>query len=447
MKPRSSQASIGQDNLFQSRLDQQLNPKHPLFQLAQQIDWSYFEREFGALYAESMGAPAVPTRLMVGLHYLKHAYNESDESVVAKWVENPYWQYFCGYEFFQHEWPCHPTSLVKWRQRLKADGVEKLLKEILTTAMRTGALDEKDLRCVAVDTTVQEKAIAFPTDARLYQKAREAVVREAKKSGVRLRQSYVHVGKQRLFKQQCYARAQQFKRAAKEQKKLRTMLGRVLRDVARKLPKPSPKFKQLLANAQRIHTQKREDKNKLYSLHAPEVECIAKGKVHKKYEFGCKTSLAITAHSNWIVATDAHHGNPYDGATLKPTIDQIERLTGVRPKKAVVDRGYRGKEHHPEDVQIHIAGQHKARGALKKLFKRRNAIEPVIGHDKHDHGLERNHLKGQEGDRINALLSGCGFNLRKLLRAFSSALRNWLSEICSKLSTERHRLLGDFSVV
>jgi IS5 family transposase len=310
MKPRSSQASIGQESLFQSRLDQQLNSKHPLVRLAQQIDWGYFEREFGALYAESMGAPAIPTRLMVGLHYLKHAYNESDESVVAKWVENPYWQYFCGYE--QHELPCHPTSLVKWRQRLKADGVEKLLKEILATAVRTDALDEKDLQCVVVDTTVQEKAIAFPTDARLYHKAREAVVREAQKEGVKLRQSYKRVGKKALYNQSRYARAGQFKRARKQQRKLKSFLGRVLRDVERKLPEPSADLRQLLANAKRIHTQKCEDNNKLYSLHAPEVECIAKGKAHKKYEFGCKVSVATTAHSNWIVATDAHHGNPYD---------------------------------------------------------------------------------------------------------------------------------------
>jgi len=168
MKPRQSQASNRQDNLFQSRLDQQLNSQHPLFRLARQIDWSYFEREFGTLYAEEVGRPGVPTRLLVGLHYLKHAYNESDESVVEKWIENPYWQYFCGYEFFQHQLPCHPTSLVKWRQRLKADGVEKLLKEVLATAVRSGALSEKDLECVTVDTTVQEKAVAFPTDARLY---------------------------------------------------------------------------------------------------------------------------------------------------------------------------------------------------------------------------------------------------------------------------------------
>jgi transposase, IS5 family len=445
MKPRQSQASNRQDNLFQSRLDQQLNPQHPLFRLSRQIDWSHFECEFGPLYAEEVGRPGVPTRLLVGLHYLKQAYNESDESVVEKWIENPYWQYFCGYEFFQHQLPCHPTSLVKWRQRLKADGLEKLLKEVLATAVRSGALSKKDLECVIVDTTVQEKAVAFPTDARLYQKARVAVVREAQKAGIKLRQSYQRLGKKALFNQSRYARARQLKRARKEEKKLGNYLGRVVRDVERKLPEPSEKFKELLGNAKRIQTQKKDDKQKLYSVHAPEVECIAKGKAHKKYEFGCKTSVATTANSNWIVAAQAHHGNPYDGATLKSTIDQIERLTGVRPKQAVVDRGYRGKEHHPEDVKIHIPGQHKARGALKKLFKRRNAIEPVIGHDKQDHGLERNHLKGKEGDRINALLAGCGFNLRKLLRAFSSALQNWLLKIAFKLITGSYRSGSDYA--
>jgi IS5 family transposase len=445
MKPRQSQAQNRQDNLFQARLDQQLNPQHPLFRLSQQIDWEFFESEFGALYAEEVGRPGVPTRLLVGLHYLKHAFNESDESVVEKWVENPYWQYFCGYEFFQHELPCHPTSLVKWRGRIKADGVEKLLKEVLATAVRTGALEEKDIQCVTVDTTVQEKALAFPTDARLYQKARVAVVREAHKVGVKLRQSYRRLGKKALFNQSRYARARQLKRARKEEKKLRTYLGRVVRDVERKLPTPPAKLKELLANAKRIHAQKRDDTQKLYSVHAPEVECIAKGKAHKKYEFGCKTSVATTTRSNWIVATQAHHGNPYDGATLKPTIDQIERLTGVRPKQAVVDRGYRGSEHHPEDVKVHITGQHKATGALKKLFRRRSAIEPVIGHSKQDHGLERNHLKGKEGDRINALLSGCGFNLRKLLRAFSCALHNWLSKIGLKLLAGSYGSSGDFA--
>lgn len=322
----------------------------------------------------------------------------------------------------------------------------KLLKEVLATALRSGALEEKDLQCVTVDTTtVQEKAVAFPTDARLYQKARVAVVREAQKAGVKLRQSYRRLGKKALFNQSRYARARQLKRARKEEKKLRTYLGRVVRDVERKLPEPPARLNELLANAKRIHTQKRDDKQKLYSVHAPEVECIAKGKAHKKYEFGCKTSVATTSKSNWIVGTQAHHGNPYDGATLGATIEQIERLTGIRPKEAVVDRGYRGSEHHPAEVKVHITGQHKARGRLKKLFRRRSAIEPVIGHDKQEHGLGRNHLKGKEGDRINALLSGCGFNLRKLLRAFSYALRNWLSKIVFELILDSHRSTSAFA--
>ena len=270
-----------------------------------------------------------------------------------------------------------------------------MLKEILSTAMRSEALDTKDVERVNVDTTVQEKAIAFPTDARLYEKARTAVVREAQQASVKLRQSYKRVGKKALYNQSRYARAQQIKKAKKETKKLRNFLGRVLRDVERKLPKPSEKFKDLLVNATRIHTQEKNDKQKLYSIHAPEVECIAKGKAHKKYEFGCKVAFVTTSKSNWIVGVEAHHGNPYDGATLKASINQTERLTGIRPKEAFVDRGYRGKVHHPEDVKVHIAGQHKARGALKKHFKRRNAIEPVIGHEKQDHGLGRNHLKGQ----------------------------------------------------
>lgn len=445
MKPGDSQVQNPQEKLFQSRLDQQLNPKHPLFQLSQQIEWNFFEREFGDLYAEQMGRPGIPTRLLVGLHYLKHAFNESDESVVEKWVENPYWQYFCGYQYFQHELPCHPTSLVKWRQRIKAEGVEKMLREILSTAQRTGALQTKDLARVNVDTTVQEKAIAFPTDARLYEKARVAVVRQAQRASVQLRQSYKQVGKKALYNQSRYARARQINRAKKETKKLRNYLGRVLRDVERKLPEPSPKFKELLKSAGRIHQQEKDSSPKLYSVHAPEVECIAKGKAHKKYEFGCKVAIVTTSKSNWVIGVAAHHGNPYDGATLKSSIDQAERLTSVRAKEAFVDRGYRGKEHHPEDVKIHITGQHKAKGALKKHFKRRNAIEPVIGHEKQDHGLGRNHLKGQEGDRINALLAGCGFNLRKLLRAFSFALQNWLSRLVFKSLTVARTFRGGFA--
>ncbi len=396
----------------------QLNAQHPLLKLAQAIDWSYFEREFSNLSTAEPGRPSLPARLLVGLHYLKALYNESDESVVAKWIENPYWQFFCGEQYFQHDLPCHPTTLVKWRQRVGADGMEKLLKQILQTAQQQQALQPADIKRVIVDTTIQEKAIAFPTDARLYDKARRSLVREARKQQLKLRQSYVRLGKRALFKQSRYAAAQQGRRAQKETRRLRTYLGRVIRDIERKLAKPLKAMKELLVSARRIYQQKKQDSRKLYSLHAPEVECIAKGKVHKKYEFGCKVAVVTTNESNWIVGIEAKAGNPYDGATLAPSLLQVEKLTGVKPKEAYVDQGFRGSDHHPKGVEVYISGKRKLRGKLKQLLKRRSAIEPVIGHGKNDHGLGRNYLRGETGDRVNALLSGCGFNLRKLLRFF-----------------------------
>lgn len=398
----------------------QLNAQHPLLKRAQAIDWSYFEREFNKLSTAESGRPALPTRLLVGLHYLKALYNESDESVVAKWVENPYWQFFCGEQYFQQELPCHPTTLVKWRQRVGADGMEKLLKQVLQTAQQQQALKPADIKRVIVDTTVQEKAIAFPTDARLYDKARRRLVREARRQQLKLRQSYVRLGKRALFKQSSYAAAQQGRRAQKETRKLRTYLGRVIRDIERKLAKPIKAMSELLTAAKRIYQQQKQDSQKLYSLHAPEVECIAKGKVHKKYEFGCKVAVVTTNESNWIVGIEAKHKNPYDGATLNPSLEQVEKLTGVKPKEAYVDQGYRGSSHHPEGVEVYISGKRKLTGKLKQLLKRRSAIEPVIGHGKQDHGLGRNYLRGKAGDRVNALLSGCGFNLRKLWRFFAA---------------------------
>ena len=276
---------------------------------------------------------------------------------------------------------------------------------------------------MSVDTTVQPKAIAFPTDARLYDKARRALVRLAQKHSIKLRQSYVRLGKQALFRQSRYAAARQGRRARQQTRKLRTYLGRVMRDLERKL-QPLPQDAQaLLERARHIHDQQPKDSGKLYSVHAPEVECIAKGKVHKRYEFGCKVVLVTTQMSNWIVAVDAVHGNPYDGATLKDALTQTERLTTIKPKQAVVDKGFRGTAHHPTDVQVWVAGTRKVTRTLKRLFKRRNAIEPVIAHTKHDHALNRNYLQGVVGDRINALLAGCGFNLRKLLHFFWASPR------------------------
>jgi IS5 family transposase len=403
------------------RLALLLSHEHPLYQLAEAIDWTRFEADLGALYTEAVGRPGLPARLMVGLHYLKYLFDESDETVVAKFVENPYWQHFCGYLYFEHELPCHPTSLVKWRRRLGTAGVEKLLTETLSTAKREGALREREIKRVNVDTTVQEKAVAFPTDARLYHKARRALVRMAGSAGIPLRQTYVRLGKQALARQGRYAHARQMKRARRETKRLRQYLGRVIRDIRRKCAHPAPALKALLERSERILRQQRHDTKKVYSVHAPEVECIAKGKAHQPYEFGCKVAVVTTSKSNWVVGIDAVHENPYDGAVLSPALSQVERVTAVRPQEAFVDRGFKGATHHPADVAVYISGRKRLTYTLKALLRRRSAIEPVIGHLKQEHGLDRNHLLGQEGDRINALLTGCGFNLRKLWRFFKSA--------------------------
>jgi len=413
MQPKSG--SQDQGDLFRSRLDQILNRQHPLFKLADSIDWSVFEKEFGSLYVENVGRPGLPIRLMVALHYLKHAFNVSDENVVAQFIENGYWQYFCGFEYFQHEFPLDPTSLVKWRQRIG----QKLLKVTIETAKSKEYVTEKHLERVNVDTTVQEKAIAFPTDARLYHKARRILVRLAKRRNIDLRQSYERLGKKALIMQGRYSHARQAKRARREQKRLRLYLGRVIRDIERKCQEPDSLLVTMLERAKRIFTQKRDDSNKLYSMQAPEVECIAKGKAHKKYEFGCKVSLVSTSKDNWIVGVQAFHGNPYDGHTLKDALAQAEQMAGWRPGNAYCDRGYRGEPKVIDNTAVHLANRKKKSMKPREWdwFKRRSAIEPIIGHTKSDHRMDRNYLKGEEGDKMNAILAGCGFNLRKLLRA------------------------------
>jgi IS5 family transposase len=417
MQPKSGTSDQG--DLFRSRLDQILNRRHPLYRLADSIDWSFFDREFGSLYTENFGRPGLPIRLLVGLHYLKHAFNVSDEGVVAQFIENPYWQYFCGCEYFQHDFPLDPTTLVKWRKRIGPKGMEKLLQGTVETAKDKEYVTEKHLERVNVDTTVQEKAIAHPTDARLYHKARRILVRLAKRQGIDLRQSYERLGKRAFIMQARYSHARQMKRAKQEQKRLRTYLGRIVRDIERKCQTPEGLLATMLERAKRIHGQKRNDKNKLYSMQAPEVECIAKGKAHKKYEFGCKVSLVSTSKDNWIVGVQAIHGNPYDGHTLKAALDQTEALSGWRPQHAYCDKGYKGVPAVLSDTEVHLANKRKKSMKARdwKWYQRRSAIEPIIGHAKHDNRMDRNYLKGEDGDKINAILAGCGFNIRKLLRA------------------------------
>jgi len=429
MQPKSRSP---QCELFGARLSELLNPEHPLYVLAERMDWSQFEAAIDACYAEELGRPGVNTRLMVGLLYLKHAYDESDESVVARWVENPYWQFFCGCQYMQHELPIDPSSLSRWRKRVGAERLEKLLEATIHTALAMKAVRPQEFQKVNVDTTVQEKAIAFPTDARLYHKMRVALVRRAKSLGIGLRQNYRFKGKKLLARQGRYAAARQMKRAAKMTRQLKTILGRVVRDIERKAVKLQGQIvdeplRELLALAERLLAQERTSKNKLYSVHAPEVECIAKGKAHKRYEFGCKASVATTSQSNWIVGAHALAGNPYDGHTLGGAIAQVERLTGHSPQDVMVDRGYRGHGYEgPASVHVVRSIPKRATRAVRRMLKRRAAIEPTIGHLKSGNRLDRNYLTGREGDRINALLAAAGYNLRKLLRWLVFAPLFWL---------------------
>ncbi len=422
MHPKKQLSDV---DIFRSRLDQMIDMRRPLVLLADRMDWSAFESEFGALYFEKRGRPGLPIRLLVGLSYLSRMYNLSDEAVVEAWVDNPYWQYFCGFDHFQHEFPLHPSSLVRWRKRIGEKGMEFLLQQTLHSARTMKALTMGDLSRVNVDTTVQEKAIRFPTDARLYHRMRECLVRLAKRDGIHLRQSYAQVGKKTLLMQHRYGHARQMKRAAKETKRLKTQLGCVYRDIGRKLPDTaSQALRRLLVLAERLLQQARTDKNKLYSVHEPDVECIAKGKVHKKYEFGCKAGIVTTSAGNWVVGALAFHGNPYDGHTLAQSLEQMQRLTGVVPSATYCDKGYRGHNYTGESM-VHVVNwkRKKLSRSEKRWFKRRAAIEPVIGHLKDDHRLNRNRLKGKDGDQINVMLAACGLNLRKLLRVLLSLFK------------------------
>ncbi len=402
--------------LFQARFDQLLNPDHELVVLANMIDWPTLEAVLVDCYHPDTGAPAKASRLMVGLHYLKYTFNESDESLVARWVENPYWQYFCGYTHMQHDCPIHPTSMTKWRNRVGAERLEELLKETIRLAVREKQLPKRDLQHITVDTTVQEKNITHPTDSKLLYKAIVKMSDAAKACGIKLRQSYVRVGKKASVKAGRYAHAKQFKRMRRCVRKLRTYVGRMIRDIRRKAPDIDQALATLLERADRIRCQQPKDSKKLYSLHEPEVQCISKGKAHKRYEFGQKIAIATTNRSNWIVASRLCENNPYDGHTLAVTLANAEDVTGMAVTDTYVDKGYRGHGYTGE-AEVHIAGHRRKNTtrAERKRRRRRSAIEPKIGHLKSDHRMRRCFLARLAGDAINAVLAAAGSNMRKLL--------------------------------
>ena len=442
MKPRE-RVETGAQDMFRSRLDQIINLKHELVRLSKTVSWSFIETKCGEVYADGPGMPPLPTRLMAGLAILKYTFDLSDEELCDRWVENPYFQYFCGEEFFLHELPFDRSSLTRWRQRMGEERVAALLQESLSVAIRTGAMAPQDTRRVIVDTTVQPKNVMFPTDAKLLNRAREKLVALARKVGLDLRQSYTRVGKFALIKHQRYAHAKQFKRAGKSLRKLKTYLGRTIRDIGRQIigdDELQDIFRLPLHLASRVLDQRKARSaaakkslpstgSRVYSLHAPEVECIGKGKAHAPYEFGVKVSIATTLHRSkgglFALHAKALPGNPYDGHTLAEIIPDMEKTIGNSIDRLLADAGYRGHNAPPTHTfKIYTTGQkRRMTPAIKREMRRRAAVEPLIGHIKNEHRMERNYLAGTQGDAINAVLAAVGYNFRLLLTWLRLLLR------------------------
>jgi len=453
-------------DFFRSRLDQMIDLRHPLAVLATRLPWSAieaalapklapqakpaqrmkgedlagaFDGEFGGGISPA-GRPRLPIRLMASLLYLKNSFNLSDEELVERWAENVQWQFFSGMDYYEPRLPCDATQIGRFRRLLGEDGIEQLLKATIECAVQIKAVRPADLERVIVDTTVQSKAIAHPVDSRLLEIARHKVVSTARRAGIALKQTYAQEGKTLRRKAGGYAHAKQFKRLRKTVKRQRTILGVVMREVQRKLdahraavgagaaptnepdsPKALSDLATLLQRAERIRTQQRYDKHKLYALHAPEVECISKGKARNPYEFGVKVSLAVTHRQGLMVGARSFPGNPYDGHILSAQLEQTTNLLqdlGRSPRQAIVDLGYRGVDADNPGVQIIHRGKYKSLSAPeRRLLRRRQAIEPLIGHTKADHRMDRCWLQGAVGDALHALSCAAGYNIRWLLRA------------------------------
>jgi IS5 family transposase len=442
------------DDFFRARLEQMIDLKHPLAVLGSRIPWSSLESTLGSAFARknrdgkqiadndlfgatleiaggglsNAGRPRLSIRLMASLLYLKHADNLSDEEVVERWAENVVWQYFSGQTYYEPKLPCDATQVGRFRTAIGEVGVEELLKATIDTAVSTQAVRPAEFERIIVDSTVQEKAIAHPVDSRLLEIARAKVVQAAKFAGIPLKQTFVKEGKELRRKVGGYAHAKQFRRLRRTVKRQRTILGIVLREVKRKLntattesPTTITRLNTLLERAERIRTQQPKDKNKLYALHAPEVECIGKGKARKPDEFGVKASIAVTHRNGLIVGARTFPGNPYDGHILNQQLEQTAILLediGKTPKRVIVDLGYRGVDKDNPNVEIIHRGKYKSlTKQQRRWLKRRQAVEPTIGHLKSDHRMDRCWLQGSLGDALHTVLCAAGYNLRWLLRA------------------------------
>jgi IS5 family transposase len=421
-------------NVFRVPLVSIINMQHELVVLSQRIDWEKVEKDFSVYYPE-LGRPAVPIRKMVGSMLLKQMYNLGDETFVARWIENPYWQYFCGETYFQYDKPYDPSEFVHFRRRIGEDGAQKILK-LSISLFDSKEVHEKE---ILIDTTVQEKNITFPTDSKLHKKIIEGCLKIAEKENIKLRQRYTRIVKQLMIDQRFREHPQRRKKANAAARKLKTIAGRLVRDVERKLDDIDHLsfYDEQLWLYLLVLGQRRDDKNKLYSFHAPEVKCISKGKEHKKYEFGNKSSFALTKKSGIVIGALAFEENIYDGHAIEPQLEQVEDLLGRLPETALVDRGCKGRK-SILGVNIKIPGSGRGKTAYQKTrdrqrFRRRASIEPIIGHLKQDHRMLRNYLKGIEGDMINTLLAGAAFNMMKILRQIRESVICVLNELIEKL--------------
>jgi IS5 family transposase len=404
-----------QQTSFFSTFEEQLNHQHPLYILANRMDWKKFADAFKKHYCENNGAPAKPIRLMVGLLILKHLRNLSDESVVEQWAENAYYQFFCGEEYFASAEPCVPTELVEFRKRIGEEGIELIFQESIRINGKDGKEEDG-----TTDTTVQEKNITFPTDSKLHKKIIDKCKDIAEEENLELRQAYTRTVKKLSFDQRFRNHPKNYGKAKKADRKIKTIAGRLVRELERKLPADSlANYFSSLSIFKRVLLQKRNDTQKIYSLHEPHVQCISKGKEHKKYEFGTKVSIITTKIAGVIIGALNIPKNDYDGHTLKPALAQQQRLTGHILKNNFADRGYRGvKNVLGTTIIIPETKKEKTDYQKQKLrhgFRRRAAIEPKIGHLKSDHRLSRNFYKGIFGDNINVMLAAAAMNFKRMM--------------------------------
>ena len=420
----SNKKPTAQLGLFHGLADQ-LNQKHPLFLLAHRINWSLFEDSFKKHYSEKMGKSAKPIRLMVSLLILKHVRNLSDENLVEHWSENLYYQYFSSEQFFQPNIPCVPTELVAFRQRIGEEGVELILKESIRVN-EPGNNVGGDI-VVSVDTTVQEKNITYPTDDKLYKKIMKKCLKIADKEAIDLRQSYTRVTKILGYQQRFKNSRQGAKAARKASKKIKIIAGRLVRDIARKLPLERLGLHlPALKLYQRVLSQKREDHHKIYSLHEPDVKCYSKGKEHKKFEFGSKASILIDQATGIIMGAINFTQTIHDSKTLPDVLDQFERINGLQPKEVYVDRGYRGiRQYKQSNICVPAPNKHITK-QQRKRHSRRSAIEPIIGHLKQDYRLCKNYLKGILGDNMNLILAAAAMNFKRRMILWRTEVKRWL---------------------